>query len=53
VSRPVDGEEGTISLRAGSVRQRDQLKPRAHIWASSAQPWIFEIGALPKLDKQT
>jgi hypothetical protein len=52
VSKPIDGEQGVISLRAGSLRQRDQLRPRAHIWASSAQPWVDELAALPRIDKQ-
>lgn len=52
VARPVEGEEGYLSLRAGSVRQRAQLRPRAHIWSRSALPWIDEISALPKIEKQ-
>jgi len=52
VSMPVEGEQGIISLRAGSVRQRAELHPHAHLWARSAQPWIDELSRLPKLDKQ-
>jgi hypothetical protein len=52
VSQPVDGEDGPMSLRLGSCRQRDQLAPRAHIWTSSAQPWVFDTSALPKFEKQ-
>lgn len=52
VAKPVDGEEGITTLRAGSVRQRDQLRPRAQLWARSAQPWIDDLRELPKLDKQ-
>jgi len=51
VAKPVEGERGLVSLRAGSVRQRDQLRPRAHIWARSAQPWI-DLRELPKIEKQ-
>lgn len=52
LGRPVEGEQGTISLRVGSVRQRAELRPRAHIWARSAQPWLDELPGLPKIDKQ-
>jgi hypothetical protein len=52
VAKPVDGEQGIISLRAGSVRQRAQLRPRAHLWARSAVPWVDELHQLPKLDQQ-
>lgn len=52
VSRPVEGEQGIISLRAGSVRQRAELRPRGHLWARSAQPWIDELSTLPKIDTQ-
>jgi hypothetical protein len=52
VSKPVPGEQGTFSLRAGSIRQRDQLPPRAHIWARSAQPWIDDLPELPKIEQQ-
>ena len=52
VSSPLPGEQGTISLRAGSIRQRDQLRPRAHIWARSAQPWIDDLQELPKIEQQ-
>ena len=52
VAKPVEGEQGITSLRAGSVRQRAQLRPRAHLWARSAVPWIDELQKLPKLDQQ-
>jgi hypothetical protein len=52
VAKPVEGEHGVVSLRAGSVRQRDQLRPRAHIWARSAQPWIDDLRELPKIEMQ-
>jgi hypothetical protein len=52
VARPPDGEPGGIGLRAGSIRQRAALRPRAHIWTRSAQPWIDTLAALPKIDEQ-
>jgi hypothetical protein len=52
VARPVAGEEGLLSVRAGSIRQRAELRPRARLWARSALPWIEDLRELPKLDKQ-
>jgi hypothetical protein len=52
ISRPVEGEQGSMSLRVGTVRQRAELRPRAHLWARSAMPWIDELPALPKIEKQ-
>ena len=40
------------SIRVGTCRQRNQLVPRAQIWSRSAQPWLAEIGALPKSETQ-
>ena len=52
VATPVEGEQGVISVRVGSIRQRAELQPRAHIWASSAQPWTFDQRGLPRVEKQ-
>jgi hypothetical protein len=52
VTKPAPGEQGIVSLRAGSIRQRAELPPRAHLWARSAQPWIDDLSKLPKIDKQ-
>jgi hypothetical protein len=41
------------NLRVGTVRQRDQLVPRRQIWARSQQRWLAEIGAIPKIEKQS
>ena len=46
-------DPGRISIRAGTLRQREQLPPRRHIWFRSAQPWISEIGSLPRVEKQS
>jgi hypothetical protein len=52
VAKPEEGEPGFISLRAGSIRQRSELRPRVHVWARSAQPWFDELPRLPKIDQQ-
>lgn len=40
------------SIRLGSVRQRDQIVPKTHVWFRSAQPWIAHIGSMRKIEKQ-
>jgi hypothetical protein len=36
----------TVSIRLGSVRQRDRLRPFAQIWQHSALPWLHELAAV-------
>jgi hypothetical protein len=45
-SRPPEGETGYFGLRVGSLRQRDQLTPTAHVWRRSAQRWVDHIGEI-------
>jgi hypothetical protein len=40
------------SIRVGTSRQRHELVPRAQIWCRSAQPWLADVGALPKSETQ-
>ena len=40
------------SIRLGSVRQRDQIVPKTHVWFRSAQPWVNHIGSMRKIEKQ-
>lgn len=39
-------------LRAGTIRQRDQLVPKLQVWAHSEQHWLEGLGAIPKIPKQ-
>jgi len=41
-----------FGLRTGTVNQRDQLRPSRQIWCRSAQPWVMDIGHLPRLETQ-
>jgi hypothetical protein len=41
-----------LGIRLGTVRQRDQLVPKKQYWARSALPWLPELGAIPKVEKQ-
>ena len=38
-------------VRVGVLRQRDQLRPKQQNWFRSAQPWVTELGALPRNEK--
>ena len=39
------------SIRVGATRQRHELVPRQQIWCRSAQPWIDDIGSIPRNEK--
>ena len=40
------------NLRVGTVRQRAALVPKLQIWARSEQPWIGDLAAIGKVEKQ-
>jgi hypothetical protein len=42
-----DDRTSGYNLRIGTIRQRDQLAPRAQIWRRSAQPWIAGLDKIP------
>lgn len=42
----------TINLRAGTIRQRSELPPKAHYWYRSAQGWISDLAELRRIEKQ-
>jgi hypothetical protein len=35
-----DNPDETVSIKAGSLDDTSQLRPVAHIWLRSAQPWV-------------
>ena len=39
-------------IRVGTIRQRDQLIPRAQIWCRSAQPWVADLGTIQRTERQ-
>ena len=41
-----------FNIRLGTARQRDRLPPRKQIWFRSAQHWLSDLGAVPKIEKQ-
>jgi len=40
------------AIRVGSIRQRNEIAPQLQKWARSAQPWITDIEAMRKFDKE-
>ena len=51
-SAPRAPEPRVLGLRAGAIRQRAALPPRAQIWCRSALPWVETMGALPRCATQ-
>ncbi len=41
-----------FGIRLGTVRQRDQLRPKAQIWCRSAQDWIMDLGSMRQHEKE-
>jgi hypothetical protein len=48
----VEGGPRVYFIRAGTARQRNLLVPRVQAWTCSALPWITDMQAIPKIDKQ-
>jgi hypothetical protein len=38
------------NIRVGVIRQRDQLVPKRQLWGRSHQPWVDDLGAIPRLE---
>lgn len=49
---PGDGVQPFYTVRVGLLRQRDQLIPRRQNWYRSARPWLTDLGAIPRNEKQ-
>jgi hypothetical protein len=41
-----------FGLRVGTIRQRSSLVPKAQYWWRSAQSWVTELSALPRVEKE-
>lgn len=39
-------------LRVGSIRQRERLAPTMQLWGRSAQSWVNDVGAIPRIETQ-
>lgn len=42
----------TYGLRVGTLAQRDRLHPTRQIWRRSALPWVDDLQALPRREKE-
>lgn len=51
-SGPPGANAAVVSLRVGTIRQRDQLVPGDQYWFRSAQPWLPELPDIKKREKQ-
>ena len=47
----VGGSPQAYNLRAGTIRQRDELTPKFEFFRSSAAPWMPELPDTAKFDK--
>src|SRR4051794_994795 len=45
-------EPRVYSIRAGTIHQRDQLRPVRQIWTRSQFGWLADIPGLPGVEKQ-
>jgi hypothetical protein len=50
---PGDGVQPSYTVRVGMLRQRAELPPRKQTWWRSHRPWVTELAAVPKAEKQT
>ena len=51
-SAPAGDSSGFFGLRVGTIRQRNSLVPKAQYWWRSAQPWVTDLGSLPRVEKE-
>ena len=40
------------AVRAGTVRQRNELVPKFQIWTRSEQRWLSSLESIPKIEEQ-
>ena len=46
---PGDAPKPSYMVRVGTLRQRDQLKPKVQNWCRSAQGWVDEIAVVRRV----
>src|SRR5262245_7282049 len=51
-STTADERPTTYNIRVGTIRQRNQLSPKAQCWTRSAQPWVEDLASAPRREKQ-
>ena len=45
-------DQRVFNIRAGTLRQRDQLVPTGQVWHNSALTWLAELGTFHKVAEQ-
>lgn len=45
------GGKPPLSIRVGTIRQRDELIPRKQVWFRSAQRWLPDLDTVARHDK--
>ena len=45
-------DQQVFGIRLGTVKEREQLQPKRQVWTRSAQKWVMNMGAIPKVEKQ-
>ncbi|MFT3912477.1 MAG: GFA family protein [Ferruginibacter sp.] len=51
-SGPPGANAAVVSLRVGTIRQRDQLVPGDQYWFRSAQPWLAQKSPISRSEKK-
>jgi hypothetical protein len=51
-ARTPDEPGAFFGLRVGTIRQRDQLRPRQQVWCRSAMPWVVDLADIPRKETQ-
>jgi hypothetical protein len=49
---PGSEEPKSYNIRLGVVRQRNEFTPKTQIWCRSAQPWLGEISAIRRFERE-
>jgi hypothetical protein len=51
-STTADERPTSYNIRVGTIRQRNELFPRAQYWTRSAQQWVEDLASLPRVETQ-
>ena len=51
-SAPESMDSSLYIIRAGSIKQRSQLKPKSQIWCRSMQSWVQDLTNVTGVDTQ-
>ena len=46
---PAEDGPGFFGIRVGTIRQRNELRPRAQYWCRSAQDWVTDLSTMQEI----